>query len=174
MEKIGLISDTHGNEKLMRDAMLTLVYREEVRRIWHLGDSYTDAGLLASEAGVPVTAVPGIYCPEYKDGSAPRKRRELVEEIDFTLVHVLEELTEEDKALTNIILFGHSHRREAFTAGGRLYINPGHLKAEEDRRNPASFALLEVDRYRLTCAVFDVEGSPVARANYLLETGFFK
>ena len=53
--KLGVISDTHGNEELLTLASSYLIDIVSVKKIYHLGDNYYDADPLLKRGIVPVS-----------------------------------------------------------------------------------------------------------------------
>jgi hypothetical protein len=165
MKKIGVISDTHGNTPLMF-AAAEILFNNSASEIWHLGDSYADAMALQAEAPVPVTPVPGLYCPEYGDGSAPKKFILPVEGLRIALAHAPGEFTAEDLAAADVIINGHTHKYSVVEENGKIFINPGHLKNEADRQRPPTFALIEIANRDITVSIFGTDGAILQKNSF--------
>jgi len=165
MKKIGVISDTHGNTALMF-AAAEMLFEKSVSEIWHLGDSYADAMALQAESPVPVTPVPGLYCPEYEDGSAPKKFILPVEGVRIAFAHAPGEFTNEDLATSDVVVNGHTHKYAAVEENGRIFINPGHLKNETDRHQPPSFAIIEVSGRNIAVSIFGMDGAVLEQKTF--------
>ena len=69
---VGVVSDTHGNREGMFRVAAWLKSLG-VRMLLHLGDDYQDMATL-SQAGLEVSGVPGLYCPEYRLPEVPNRR----------------------------------------------------------------------------------------------------
>jgi putative phosphoesterase len=142
--KIGILSDTHGNLALIKKAGCILARKDKVDRFVHLGDSYQDSRLLATR-GVPVAAVPGLYDPELETGSVDEQLVEVCAGLRLLLVHDRKRARPALLHHAQIVLHGHTHHAAIAQEHGRVWCNPGHLKAAMDRGRPPSFALLEID-----------------------------
>ncbi|MDI6894998.1 MAG: metallophosphoesterase [Bacillota bacterium] len=129
--RIGVLSDTHGN--------LALVHRvvEEmgsVDLLLHAGDYYEDSCRLA-EWGVRVVGVVG-NCDCRVDGPAERlvqvggKRLLLTHGHRYRVKQDFRTLLSRARELNaDAVVFGHTHRAEAFWLGKVLFFNPGSLHA---------------------------------------------
>ena len=157
--KIGVISDTHGNEVLTEKAISVLVGQENIDRLFHLGDSYDDGQKIVGKAPV-VEVVPGIYCPEYFVEDVPNVIINEVEGWQIALVHKREDVKDEQLNQTDIILYGHTHQYDISEQNGKWYINPGHLKAHFDKGREASAAVLDVSPESITVTILGTEGEP--------------
>ena len=83
---LGVMSDTHGNSRLMHAVAEKLVEDHQVESIVHLGDTYSDAEELQM-AGWPVRMVPGLWCPEYHSSRVRRYLFERVQEVAWAAAH---------------------------------------------------------------------------------------
>ena len=73
------------------------------------------------------------------------------------------------------ILYGHSHKAEIKILNGKLYLNPGHLKATQDKGTPPSSGLLDIDYGTLQAAICQVNGKIVSSMTLKKsETGLYK
>jgi putative phosphoesterase len=155
--KIGIVSDTHRNTDLLADAVEWLGRRHGIATLYHLGDDYEDLGGLA-ESQLEIVQVPGIYHNGYRDGSIPPRAFETVLGLRILLLHSTEkDLTDEDRHSADVVLYGHTHRPEMHIDQGRLYMNPGHLKAAIDKQTPASFGLLDVQDKAVQASIFNLK-----------------
>ena len=75
---LGVMSDTHGNRKLMHQVADLMTDQLKVQLILHLGDDYPDAQELAL-SGRPVRMVPGLWCDAYHNARIPKR---IVEDFD--------------------------------------------------------------------------------------------
>ena len=121
MQRIGLISDTHG---LLRPE--ALAFLAGCDRIVHAGD-IGDPRIIVQLADIaPVTAVrgnndKGAWSTQWPDSLSLR--------VEETLVHVLHDLALLDidarAAGVQVIVSGHSHVPAMRERDGVLYVNPG-------------------------------------------------
>jgi hypothetical protein len=161
MSKVIIISDTHQNQRLLR----TVLQREMpvAEYVFHLGDNYED--LDENEdllAGKKIVKVPGIFHPQYLDGSIPAIQRVSIKNWEFLLTHNIDDIPEiiPDH---QIFLYGHTHRLDFQRADNQYYLNPGHLKDEWDKDRPASYALLDVDLDQIAVLFKDKNGTVIQK-----------
>lgn len=126
--KIGVISDTHGNEASILRALAAAGPVD----LWlHAGDFSQDAAFLAQETGLPVTAVTG-NC----DGIATAKVDEFITAggKKIWLTHGHRYRSKERRAelvfwgrqyAVDIVIYGHSHVAEVTWKDDLLIFNPG-------------------------------------------------
>jgi uncharacterized protein len=148
---VGLVSDTHG---LLRPELLAAL--RGVDLLLHAGDVGSHEVLLALEALAPLRAVRGntdtVPLAIELPGSA------LVEGggRSFYLLHELHRLDLDPAAAgVEAVVFGHSHRAEAYEEGAVLYVNPGSAGPRRFGLAPTVARIRVPDRGRL--AVRDVE-----------------
>ncbi|OQX72026.1 MAG: hypothetical protein B6D62_00260 [Candidatus Cloacimonas sp. 4484_275] len=141
MNKIIVLSDTHGNQLLLRKALQN---EENVSIVFHLGDFYEDLDenfdLLENKT---VVKVPGIFHPGYRDKTIPAVQIFTAEDWKFLLVHDPNDIPEKVENI-DLILFGHTHNRTFFRKKNSYFLNPGHLKKTKDKGQQASYAVLEI------------------------------
>jgi putative phosphoesterase len=147
---LGIVSDTHGNieaiQKVIRHFMAFAV-----DLVLHLGDDYLDM-LFFEAAHLKILAVPGLYCPEYRDPTIPNRRIENLAGVNILLTHSPEvskfdqpeDLDPQAKAPVDLVLYGHTHAPNIREREGVLWVNPGHLKAHDRRGHPLSYALMRL------------------------------
>ncbi len=155
--KLGVLSDTHGNTALMVSAARQLTEDWGVDRIFHLGDDYSDAKELRL-LGFNVTAVPGLWCPEYHHPFIPKRIVEDIDGLTLVAVHAEKDLLAQDWD-ADIVLTGHTHRASVEFTGKTLRVNPGHLKALKSRDTPAGFALVSIEPHELYAALIELDGN---------------
>jgi hypothetical protein len=156
MEKIGLLSDTHGNLALQREAAEFLVHHGEIDRFYHCGDDYSDAEPLL-HYGLPLIRVPGIFEIRYKKRLVPIIEKDEVEEWRINLVHDLNDMLPELLQEADIIVYGHSHDYKAEKREGRIFINPGHLKDITHKNRPATFGIITLTKTKLSVNIFGLD-----------------
>jgi len=149
---LGVMSDTHGNRRLMHRVATDLTARFGAEILYHLGDDYEDA-LALEELGYAVRMVPGLWCPEYHDARVPNRRMDDVGGLTVACAHADKDLRHPERAAA-VILTGHTHEAGLALLGRSLYVNPGHLKARVSRGEPASFAVVEIDASEIHAAIY--------------------
>jgi putative phosphoesterase len=153
---LGVISDTHGNVRLMHKVANLLAREFAAEVIIHLGDDYADAGQLEM-AGHAVWAVPGLWCPEYHSYRVPKARVETVHGHRIAFAHA-----ERDIALVqsgaDLSLTGHTHTARIALEDGAINMNPGHLRRSKDRGEHASFGLVTLSEQEIICAIHEADG----------------
>lgn len=154
---LGVMSDTHGNRRLMHRVADLMTGQLNVELIFHLGDDYTDGEELQL-SGHEVRIVPGLWCEDYKSG---RVAKCLVEEIDgLTIVcaHAdADVIIPPDGAA--IILTGHTHRACIELVGRSLHVDPGHLRGPRDRKQPPSFATVNIGAEDVRASIHELAGA---------------
>ena len=139
---LGVLSDTHGNSRLMHEAADAMTNRFHAETLFHLGDDYRDAQELLM-AGYNVRCTPGLWCPEYQDSRIPKRLIEVFNGVSVACAHADKDLRHTERAAA-IILTGHTHVARIELLGRSLYVNPGHLKSLMSRNEPASYAIVEI------------------------------
>ena len=121
VQRIGLISDTHG---LLRPEALDALRGSDL--ILHAGDVGKPEILDELRKLAPVVAIRGNV--DTSPWAKKLKETELVETAaaSFYLIHNIDNLDLNPAAAgIHIVLFGHSHQPAQYEKGGVLYINPG-------------------------------------------------
>jgi uncharacterized protein len=148
---LGILSDSHGNlEAIQKVADCFLAAK--VQQVLHLGDDYLDI-LFFEAANLKALAVPGLYCPEYRDPTIPNRRIENLSGVKIMMTHSPEaskfdqpgDLDPAGASVdVDIVLYGHTHIPSIQEKQGVLWVNPGHLKAHDRRGYPLSYALMHL------------------------------
>ncbi|MCD6452230.1 MAG: metallophosphoesterase family protein [Acidobacteria bacterium] len=159
--KLGVISDTHGNEELLTLASSYLIDIVSVKKIYHLGDNYYDADPLLKR-GIVLLRVPGIFEEGYIRGTLPKIVKDEVLGKKIVLVHRLEDLKEGG----DVILYGHTHNFALYEKEGRIFINPGHLKEKSHKGREATFALVELTFSSLNAIIYNTRYQEVLRKTF--------
>jgi hypothetical protein len=153
---IGVMSDSHGNRRLMHQVADYMELTHGVELIFHVGDDYADAQELV-DAGHRVKMVPGLWCDEYHDRRVPNRIVESCDGITIAAAHAEKDLHAPERA-ASIVLTGHTHEARIEQIGRTVYLNPGHLKAPEDRGQAASYAIIETSADGIRVAIHEVAG----------------
>ena len=140
MERVALISDTHG---LLRPELADEL--QGVERILHMGDLGSAEVLPGLEKIAPVVAVRGNVDYGKWARSLPETRTIELFGTRLHLLHNLDDLDLEPAAAgIGLVLFGHTHRPHSGEREGVRYVNPGSVGPRRFDL-PASFAFLEPD-----------------------------
>ena len=155
--KIGIISDTHRNMDLIEQVVEWMSQRQRIQVLYHLGDDYNDVVDLGDRFS-ELLQVPGLYDERYRTGEAPAKLFETVYGVSLLLVHSLEkDADNDDIRRSDIILHGHTHRRELRLDDGKLFFNPGHLKGALDKNMEPTFGVLSIEDREVVAAIYDLK-----------------
>ena len=173
--KIGVVSDTHRNKGFLNDAVEWLISNRHITCLYHLGDDYEDVSDLMDK-GIEIVQVPGIYHQRYHDGTLPKTQVENIQGLRIVLVHSLDkDITREDRTVTDIILYGHTHKPEIKLIDGLLLMNPGHMKSHIDKTVEPSFGLLDIQDKSVTATIFDLQYREVKKVKLMKsESGLFR
>ena len=146
---LGILSDTHGNVEAIQEVARRFL-AAKVNQVLHLGDDYLDV-LFLEAVKLKVLAVPGLYCPEYRDPAIPNRRIENLEGVKILMTHSpgaskFDQPGDLDPegAPADIVLYGHTHIPSIQEKQGVLWVNPGHLRAHDRRGYPFSYALMHL------------------------------
>ncbi len=153
---IGIISDTHGNRRMMHQVADYLTARHKADLLIHVGDDYSDAEELAM-AGHAIKMVPGLWCPEYADHRIPNTIVEPVDGITISAAHADKDLSARELAAT-VVLTGHTHVARIEKLGKSVHLNPGHLKSKFDRGQRPSYAVITTSADKIGIAIYELTG----------------
>lgn len=153
---VGVISDTHGNRRLMHQVADYLRSRHKAELLIHVGDDYADAEELAM-AGHTIKMVPGLWCPEYANYRIPNTIVESVDGITISATHADKDLRARELTAT-VVLTGHTHEARIEKLGRSIHLNPGHLKSKYDRGQYPSYALIKTDEDGVEVAIYEISG----------------
>ena len=159
-----IISDTHGNIGMV-DAILELSADADL--VIHLGDDYRDA-IPFIDAKIPLIRVPGTWGREYEDPMIENRRFEDFLGWHFFLTHTpskdLHDLpTDMDPeqvisdGLCDIFCHGHTHEPKISKMNDVVILNPGHLKAPNDRGFDASYANIIISNDACHIKIIDIQ-----------------
>jgi uncharacterized protein len=159
MQRIGLISDTHG---LLRPEALSFLQGSDV--IVHAGD-IGNAGVLEALVGIaPVTAVRGNNDTGSWADALPETA---LLRFGAVLLYALHDLAALDIAAhgngIRVVVSGHSHRPRIEERDGVLYLNPGSAGPRRFRL-PVSVAEIVVDGASITPRIVELALLPRAQA----------
>ena len=138
MDKVLLISDTHGNHKILE---AVLKANQDCKYLIHLGDEPDDLEYHPELTyDMQIYSVYGLYHPKWTPENACISLE--IKNHKFVIAHTPADLKVEKKDC--IYCFGHTHNRHFERDGKSLYINPGHLKNKNDRGQVAGYAVIEL------------------------------
>lgn len=118
MERIGIISDTHG---LLRDEVKA--YLKECDMILHAGDIHSRSVLEDLNRIAPTFPVRGNADKEWAD-DIPVTRVVEVTNIRIFMIHNQKQI-QEDVSNYDLVVYGHSHKYEEKETGETKWLNPG-------------------------------------------------
>lgn len=172
--KIGIISDTHKNQVLL-SKVVGWLSKQHVPFLYHLGDDYGDV-LDLEDVFSEVIQVPGLYDKEYIGKHVNIRSFETILGLTILLVHSLEkDTTREDIERSDIILHGHTHKYEIKLDRNKLFINPGHLKAEKDKNMEPTFGLLNIMDRDISVEIYGLNFKPLQNMRLMRsESGLYK
>ncbi len=173
--KIGVVSDTHRNKEKLDSVVEWLTTNQHIVSLYHLGDDYEDVMGLENW-GIDIVQVPGIYHKNYLNGTLGPKVVESVLGLRVLLVHSLDkDVSENDKTVSDIILYGHTHRPEIELLDGLLLMNPGHLKSDLDKTVKPSFGVLDIEDKSVTAKIYDLDFKEINSVSLIRsESGLFR
>lgn len=152
--RICILSDTHGE----LDNVKTLIEKLKSVNpdiIIHLGDDSPDAEPL-KELNKPLYVVPGVFEEIYKKPETERRKIIEISGLKIMLSHTdtkhqNDPPDEKDpqelinKGEIDILLHGHTHIPKIELRGRKLIINPGHLKKQDKKGFPPTYAIMEIN-----------------------------
>lgn len=173
--KIGVVGDTHRNKEYLERVIDWLISEQFITLLYHLGDDYEDV-IDFADRGIEIVQVPGIYHPKYRDGSLAPKQIESILDLRILLVHSFDkDVTVEDRTVSDIILYGHSHKSEIRIVDGLLLMNPGHLKSGQDKQFKPSFGLLDIQDRTVSAKLYNMDFEEVDSVELMRsESGLYR
>lgn len=163
--KIAVISDSHNNLEYLRKVG-ELFVKQGISIVVHLGDNYDDAEAL-SDLGLSVIKVPGVYEDYYKQPEIPNRIIKEFQGVKTLITHT-EQSHENDlpsdikpeqiiaEKSVEAIFYGHTHIPKIEEKEGILFVNPGHLKKEDKKGYPATYAIVEITDVKIKVKITDL------------------
>jgi len=140
MNKVLVLSDTHGNHELLTSV---LTKNRNANYLIHLGDEPDDldkhAGLLTN---MQVYSVYGLYHQKFTPENACKTFS--IGDINFVIAHAREYLVPGPPKC--FYCYGHTHRGFIEQYRDVVYLNPGHLKNSIDRNEIAGYVVIEISQ----------------------------
>jgi putative phosphoesterase len=166
--KIGVVSDSHGHVDNLRRAIKAM-NEGGAEVIIHLGDDYDDVKSLSDQEGTTIIQVPGVFSTYYQEPGIPNRIIEKWEGVPVLLTHTPEAHQNDlpadldPKAVAargevRVVLSGHSHIPEVREESGVIWVNPGHLKDDDKKGCPPTYALLEITGTEIRVRIVDLFG----------------
>ncbi len=166
--KIGVLSDSHHEHENLEEA-IAFLKKNGIKLLIHLGDDYND---LENTVEKNVIRVPGLYCDAYLKPYVPNRRIEEIEGWNVLLTHTpestLDDLPDDphpEDLINNqdidIMLFGHTHIPEIKMENDIVFVNPGHLRREDKKGHPATFALIDISAHKLFITIYKLSDKSV-------------
>lgn len=165
--KIGIISDTHGNSKLMIRVCDSLIEEFGVSEIYHLGDSFEDFQYL-KEIGYPILGIPGLWDDEFRDNTTPKVLIRNFVGKKFIFAHAEFLIRRIEGKDFDVWCYGHTHEPKIDIEENRIHFNPGHLKKSVDRGYPASFGIVIFNDNTIKFRIFDIDNALLQSLDYSL------
>ncbi len=165
--KLVVVSDTHGNLKGLRRVVSEVIGKEAVDLFIHLGDDYDDASVF-DEFACEYVRVPGVFSDYYLDKSIPNRLIKEFEGWTFLLTHtesshsndLPDDIKPEEviaKGEVDVVLYGHTHKPDATVKNQILFVNPGHLKDEDKKGFPPTYAVIDVTPETIDVKIFEAK-----------------
>ncbi len=166
--KVGVTSDTHKNFTNFIRAIDSL-RGHGVDVIIHLGDDYTDCDEIGEE---DIVRVPGVYSEQYQDAGIPNRQVVELGGWQVLLSHTRDKHPNDRQddldpnsliqcKQVDAVLYGHTHLPDVSMDRGVVLVNPGHLKDEDKKGSPATYALLELDEQKMTVKIYRLKDNTV-------------
>jgi putative phosphoesterase len=164
--KLGVFSDSHGNLDYLETAASDALHMGSAEVLIHLGDDFADAKVLR-QFGRRVISVPGVFSPHYQDPATANRIIESFGPWSVLITHTRDrhpndldtDLDPEEvvrSRAVQLVLYGHTHV-PAITAGQKVwFVNPGHLRRDDKKGHPASFALVDLREDSGTARIIEI------------------
>lgn len=168
--RFAVVSDSHGHTDNV-GRLAARLSAAGIRQAVHLGDDYEDAAALLA-AGLEVQRVPGVFSAYYQDPGIPNRLLITLGGLKVLLTHAdaphkNDQPQDEDPAelarreKPDLVLFGHSHLPALEEKDGIVWLNPGHLKPEDKKGAPPSYAVVETEARPFTVQILAFEDDRV-------------
>ncbi len=172
--RVGLLSDSHGELENLRRAAKALA--NQVDLIVHLGDDWDDCRVL-EELDLKFIRVPGVFSSYYQDPQITNRRIEEFNGWKALLTHtpsihtndLPQDVDPEDVVAMGkaaVVLYGHTHIPKIEEIEGALWVNPGHLKSEDKKGCPASYAILDFGLEEVLAKIYSLEEGILAEGTF--------
>jgi putative phosphoesterase len=176
--KIGLISDTHNNIVNLDKAIKKL--RElGAEKIIHLGDNYTDIDEIGETR---ILRVPGVFSECYQNPDILNRIVCYFSGWRVLITHTVSshendlrgDIKPEEyiqNKIIDVVLYGHTHIPDIKKEDKIIFINPGHLKDEDKKGYPPTFALLEFVETDIVIKIYDFKKETIYKEESFKKEG---
>jgi putative phosphoesterase len=154
VQRVGLISDTHG---LLRDE--AIVELRGCDRILHAGDIGVEDVLRRLAALAPVIAVRGNNDAGPWADALPESTDVTVEDVTIRVIHDLADLELCADSTPQVVVTGHSHQPKVASRDGVLYVNPGSAGPRRFKL-PIAVGELLIDGRRVDARIVELAVAP--------------
>lgn len=141
--KILVVSDTHGNESLLKELVSSY---PKMDYYLHAGDSGLDRDTLYPFESVrgntdyyPFDELLRIYTP-----------------MGYLLVKHKPWFTNEQIKDNKFLINGHTHQYSFYTEGNKIFLNPGSLSLPRDGTN-GTFMIMNIEKESASIIIYDIE-----------------
>lgn len=173
--RLVVMSDSHGNVDYVR-VVLGIAKSEEADLIIHLGDDSTD---IVGSSASNILSVPGVYESVYADESVKNRILKEFEGLRILASHTrgahpndIQGDLKPEELIANkevdVVLFGHSHLYYAEVENGVLFVNPGHLKIEDKKGMPPTYAVLDMEGRSVSVSIVGIDGKKYLEKKFVL------
>ena len=176
--RLGVMSDSHGNIANMRRAAARMIDEFKVDEIIHLGDDMSDAQQMGM-ISAPLTCIPGVFEQTYQNPEIPHRYIVKLNGVKVLLSHTPkhdthdlpgdidpERIMQAERAL--VFFHGHTHVYKMERMNKGVVINPGHLKADDKRGCPPSFAIVDLESTKVHAQIIELDGGLLDEESFTL------
>ena len=176
--RLGLMSDTHGNIDNMRRAATRMIDEFKVEQIIHLGDDMSDAQQMGM-ISAPLTCIPGVFEQTYQNPEIPHRYIVKLNGVKVLLSHTPTRDTHDlpgdidperimKAGRAQVFFHGHTHVYKMEKMNNGVVINPGHLKADDNRGCPPSFAIVDLSPDKVHAQIIELDGGLLDEEEFAL------
>ena len=164
--QFAVVSDSHGHTDNVA-ALAERLKAAGIRQAIHLGDDYDDAAALL-DAGLEVLRVPGVFSDYYRDPNVPNRLVVTIGGLKILMTHAdsphKNDLETDEAPMDlarreqpDLVLFGHSHLPAIEDREGIIWLNPGHLKPEDKKGSPPTYAVVDTEGDAFSIKILNFE-----------------
>jgi uncharacterized protein len=168
--KLLIASDTHGSAPYIEKCKERIAHHKP-NVVFHLGDDYQDADSWRSPH-YDLIRVPGTWTQHYLDPYIDNRRVESIRGWKIFLSHTPDSHYNDlqsdvkpekiiEKQSCDLFLHGHTHRPLIDQVNGVWRVNPGHLKLDDNRGFPPTYAVAIIDPHLISITIYELEDDTV-------------
>lgn len=162
---IGLISDTHG---LLREEAINNL--KDCNLILHAGDIGKNYVIERLEKIAKTEAILGNVDINIGNPILPNEKNLEVMDKRVYLIHDISKISIDLKSENiDIVVYGHSHKRDIYEKDGVLYINPGSIGAKRFKLPISMAKLIIKENGKYSTYNEDLENNMVEYKNYVIK-----